>query len=107
MFSWWRRLFGSADKPSARALVPPGTEHDYRPGRCNRSHDWGVLSGEDAAGSMRIEAWGSRFRAGDRIMFGDPARTWWVVNVTRAGNTWFPDRALLDLAHTIEGTRSA
>ncbi|GAA4736711.1 hypothetical protein Prum_058430 [Phytohabitans rumicis] len=103
--SRFRRLFGSGSEREDKSVVPTGTEHDYRPHHCSRSHDWAVQGTGVASGTrvtMRIEAWGARFRVGDRIVIGSPAETWWIVGVTKDGNTWFPDRALLELADTLE-----
>jgi hypothetical protein len=105
MSSWFGRLFGSGQERPKRPVRPTGTEHDYRPHRCDRSHDWAVQHPDTVHGTrktMRIEAWGARFRLGDRIVFGDPAQTWWIIEVTPEGSTWFPDRVLLDLADTLE-----
>ena len=105
MSSWFKRLFDSNHERAEKPVRPTGNEHDYRPPRCDRSHDWSVLQPGTANGgqtTMRIEAWGTRFRAGDRIVIGDPAEKWWIIRVTAEGNTWFPDRAVLDLTNTLE-----
>lgn len=105
MSSWFRRLFDSGHDRGNEPVVPTGTEHDYTPPRCDRGHDWAVQNPGVVDGTrtmMRIEAWGAGFRVGDRIVVGDPAQTWWIVGVTEEGNSWFPDRALLDLANSLE-----
>ena len=98
MANWLRRFFGGGDDDSKESIEPTGTDHDYRPHACDRAHDWAVLSGGDGVDTMRIEAWGAEFRRGDQITIGSPAMSWWIIGVSADGNTWFPDRVVLDLA---------
>jgi hypothetical protein len=106
MSNWLSRFFGGGDHDPDGPIEPTGTDHDYRPHTCDRAHDWAVLSGGDGVDTMRIEAWGGQFRCGDQISIGSPATSWWIVGVTEEGNTWFPDRAVLDLAISLDQGRT-
>jgi hypothetical protein len=114
MANWLSRFFGGGDDDPDSPIEPTGTDHDYRPHACDRAHDWAVLSDGDGdsvgvgdgVDTMRIEAWGGQFRRGDQITIGSPATSWWIVGVTAEGNTWFPDRAVLDLAISLDQGRT-
>jgi hypothetical protein len=105
MANWLSRFFGGGDDDPDGPIGPTGADHDYRPHVCDRAHDWAVLS--DGVDTMRIEAWGGRFRRGDKITIGSPATSWWIVGVIAEGNTWFPDRAVLNLAISLDPGRTA
>jgi hypothetical protein len=65
MANWLSRFLGGGDDERDGPIAPTGADHDYRPHVCDRAHDWAVLS--DGVDTMRIEAWGGRFRRGQVV----------------------------------------